>query len=110
MEILLGLVGVALGIWYARRQFYKNMKPPANAEKPGYIYFIENQKNPGRIKILKQQKKLVTPLRIVEEFPASQPNTVLQQIYRDLEEFHIGAGWYDGDATRMYLDHLKGTA
>jgi len=79
-------------------------------EKPGMIYFLQSQKDSQKIKIVKSRGELATPLRIVAEFPTDAPNAVLSRIYRDLEDQHIAAGWYDADAVRMYIDHLRGEA
>ena len=86
------------------------MPPAASKEKPGRIYFLQHQNNPDRIKIVKSPGELATPLRVVHEVNTPTPNAVLSAIYRDLEESHQGAGWYDADAVRMYLDHLRGVA
>jgi hypothetical protein len=109
MEIILILVGIGIGAWVALRQ-HAARTTPVVTEKPGYLYFLENQNNPGRIKILTQQKELVTPLRIVAAYTTPTPKAALKQVYEDLEAVHINGGWYDGQAVKMYLDHLEGTA
>jgi len=99
-------------VWYGIK--VRNHGPwivqPDVTEKPGMIYFLQNQKDSRKIKIVKSRGELATPLRIVAEFPTTTPNAILARIYRDLEDQHIGAGWYDADAVRMYLDHLRGEA
>jgi len=99
-------------IWYGiKLRHYEPLVPQAHVnEKPGMIYFLESQKDSAKIKIVKSRGELATPLRIVAEFPTATPNAVLARIYRDLEDQHIGAGWYDAGAVRMYLDHLRGEA
>jgi len=110
--ILWALILIGCIIWGIRRGRKKValMRPAGSTEKSGRIYFLQHQKNSDRIKIVKSRGELATPLRIVAEFPTATPNAVLARIYRDLEDQHIGAGWYDAGAVRMYLDHLRGEA
>jgi hypothetical protein len=103
------LAAVVLGIVKGRHDF-KALRVTVTGEKPGRIYFLQHQNNPDRIRIVKSKGELATPLKVVHELISPTPNAVLAQIYRDLEQSHIGGGWYDADAVRMFLDHLRGIA
>jgi hypothetical protein len=105
------VIGYAI-YWGIRkaRQEVALMRPVASTEKPGRIYFLQHQNNPDRIKIVKSKSELATPLKVVHELLTPTPNAVLAQIYRDLEPAHLGAGWYDADSVRMFLDSLRGAA
>jgi hypothetical protein len=79
-------------------------------EKPGRIYFLQNPRNPDKIKVVKSTVELATPFKIVDTFSTATPNTTLAKIYRDLVDYHEGSQWYNADAVRMYLDSLRGVA
>jgi len=110
MLVIIGavVIGIIRGIRKGRK--LSQQVPDVHHETPGRIYFLQHQNNPDRIKIVKSKGELATPLKVVHEMLSPTPNAVLAQIYRDLEPSHQGASWYDADAVRMFLDHLRGAA
>jgi hypothetical protein len=107
---------VVLGIFLAAFDIKSRPKPVQETlpheprEKPGRIYFLTNGGNPERIQVVKSRGELATPLKVVKELIAGQPNAVLAQVYRELQHAHISGTWYDGDSVRMWLDSKKGAA